>query len=432
MQGLASQAQGRSAKYRRRVYAGMGLRSARLSALAANPAALVFVASVSSTGVALTGCHSGAAGNAATPADEAASVALHPVVLTSVVVAAGGPDVGVMGRAVSDGTRLEFGYPGVTSRVCFRGNRLWLTGASNQGRSHLAVIYDGRQVGELVVPKRESELLVWEAPAHAALGEHCVDVVHLTETWIGVVTLTGFRVEGEVLPPAPFPTRRLLFIGDSVTCGEAVRRKPECSKDETWWDAYEAYGPVVARTLNAQFQLVCFGGKGVMRDWQGKTDVLNAPQFFPLAIPDERQLTYALESYVPDGVVVSLGTNDFNPALGAFPARREFVGTYTTFVRTLLATYPNAQIWLTEGAIVSDENRDAVPKGAQVGGPGSGQKTTLRAYLTEIVSGLASRRVHQLPAEHYPADTCDAHPLASEHEHMAKDVAGAIRPSLGW
>lgn len=350
--------------------------------------------------------------------------------LPSVVLTAGDSRIGVTGRAVTDGTRLEFGFPGVTTRVCLRGERLWMTASSSHGRSHLGVVHQGRKVFELVVPAVESELLVWEAPPSSSVQEHCVDIVHLTETWLGVVKMTAFRVEGEPVVPAAFPSRRLLFIGDSVTCGEAVRRKPECSKDESWWDAYEAYGPIAARTLEAQYQLVCFGGRGVLRDWQGKTDVLNAPEFFPLAIPDERRLPFSLESYVPDGILLSLGTNDFNPALGAFPPRGEFVAKYVAFVRTLMATYPSARIWLTEGAIVSDENVAAAPKGSTGAGPK--QKATLRAYLADVVAEVAAPRVRHLPATHYPADTCDPHPLASEHVRMAADVVSGIRAELGW
>ncbi len=61
-----------------------------------------------------------------------------------------------------------------------------------------------------------------------------------------------------------------------------------------------------------------------MRDWQGRSDTLNAPQFFRLAIPDERLNPADLNAYVPDAVVVSLGTNDFNLSLGAFPTQERF------------------------------------------------------------------------------------------------------------
>jgi hypothetical protein len=43
----------------------------------------------------------------------------------------------------------------------------------------------------------------------------------------------------------------------------------------------------LARALDAQVHLVSYGGRGLLRDWQGKTDVLNAPQFFQLTIAEE-------------------------------------------------------------------------------------------------------------------------------------------------
>jgi lysophospholipase L1-like esterase len=346
--------------------------------------------------------------------------------------AAADPRVGVMGRVASHAAEgLEFGYPGVTIRVCFRGARLWVTGSSNQGRTRLAAVYRGTQVTELILPQTDTELLVWEAPHGAPISDHCIDLVHLTETWIGVATLNSFRIAGAVLAATPFPQRKLLFIGDSVTCGEAVRRKPECSKDESWWDAYNSYGALTARALGAQFQLVCHGGRGVLRDWQGKKDVQNAPEFFSLAIPDERNMSYQLANYVPDGILVSLGTNDFNRALGAFPERREFVSEYVTFVRQLTQVFPAARIWLTEGAIVSDEDVGGSQQVGDKAAPAQ-QKTTLRSYLQEVAAQVGESRVRYLPAHHYPADSCDPHPTGPEHSSMARDVAEAIRIELGW
>lgn len=340
------------------------------------------------------------------------------------------PRVGVMGRVVVRDGAVSFGYPGVTLRVCFEGTRLWVTGSSNQGRSHLGVVYRGVLGNHVVLPREERKVLLWQAPEGVAASEHCVDVVHLTETWIGVATLSSFVVEGEVKAAEAFPQRKLLFIGDSVTCGEAVRRRPECSKDESWWDAYHSYGAVAARALDAQVQLVCFGGRGVVRDWQGKRDVLNAPEFFGLTIPEEGASAYSTTAYVPDAVVVSLGTNDFNPSLGAFPPRAEFVAKYAAFLRELTATYPDARVWITEGAIVTDTNVE-VNKSGNRGEPAR-QKSTLRAYLQEVVTLLGNARVQYLPAKHRPADTCDSHPTRAEHESMARDVVEELRHQLNW
>lgn len=378
-------------------------------------------------GAAVWGCHKSPG-----PVDPSVG-ALSPVLGEAVRAErmdAADPRVGVMGRVAAQDGALTFGYPGVTLRVCFGGTRLWVSGSSNQGRSHLGVVYRGVMGNEVVLPREENQLLLWQAPEGAVASEHCVDVVHLTETWIGVATLRSFVVEGEVKAAEPFPRRKLLFIGDSVTCGEAVRRRPECSKDESWWDAYQSYGMVTARSLDAQVQLVCFGGRGVVRDWQGKRDVLNAPEFFGLVIPEEGAPAYSTADYVPDAIVVSLGTNDFNPTLGTFPPRAEFVAKYAAFLRELTGTYPLARVWITEGAVVSDANVE-VNHGGSRGEPAR-QKTALRAYLQEVVTLLGNSRVQYLAAKHYPTDTCDAHPTRREHESMAKDVVEGIRRQLNW
>ena len=127
-----------------------------------------------------------------------------------------------------------------------------------------------------------------------------------------------------------------------------------------------SYGMRLGRALSAQAQLVCYGGRGLIRDWRGRRDVPNAPQFFDLAVVDELprlhpRATWDHAAYLPDVVVVSLGTNDFNLALGTFPEREEFVAAYVAFARAIRARYPRAAIILTEGAIVSDDDDPAAP-----------------------------------------------------------------------
>jgi len=159
-----------------------------------------------------------------------------------------------------------------------------------------------------------------------------------------------------------------------------------------------------------------------VRDWQGKADVLNAPQFFGLALPDPATApAWDHAGYVPDAVVVSLGTNDFNLALGALPEREVWVSAYVRFVRDIRARHPNAPVFLTEGAIVNDATDPARPA-----------RTTLRAYIAETVRRLGDPRVQAVESQHYPGDACDAHPTRAQHESMARDLAPVLRRALGW
>jgi lysophospholipase L1-like esterase len=341
------------------------------------------------------------------------------------------PRISVMGRADrSDREVLRIGYPGVTLRVRFEGPSLALRARSTTDDSYLTVVVDGTVSRKVRLGRSEQDIVLFDEATKA--GPHTIEVVHQTETWRGIVAVRGFLVgsQGRLHAPTPWPERRILFIGDSITCGEgAGLGRPSsalgmssCTKDSTWWDPYFSYGMQIARTLDAQCHLVCFGGRGLTRDWQGRTDVLNAPQFFDLAVPDEKtRPRWDHTGYVPHAVVVSLGTNDFSLGIGELPARETFVSAYVEFVRAIRARYPGAEIFLTEGAMVNDDADSRRP-----------QKTVLRGYIAETVRRLADPRVHAVDATHYPGDRCDSHPTRDQHDAMARDWEPVLRAALQW
>lgn len=327
-----------------------------------------------------------------------------------------------MGRALtgSDGS-LRFGYPGVTLRVAFTGTSLALEGGSTTGNSRLAVITDEGAPSVVRLPQGSAHVTLVEGLDE---GPHHVDIVHRTETWQGIVSVKRLVLPagGSLLAPKPWPERRILLIGDSVTSGEGVGRSAACENDKPGGaNAHESYGMRLARALDAQVHLVSYGGRGLVRDWQGKTDVLNAPQLFQLTIAeDSPKALWNHASYRPDVVVVSLGTNDFNLALGAPPEREHYVGAYVAFVKTIRGVYPGARVLLTEGAMLNDEDA-AHP-----------QKATLRSYLQDVVRRLESEDVQFVPANHYAGDACDAHPTGEQHAAMAKDLEPVVRQVMGW
>jgi lysophospholipase L1-like esterase len=349
-----------------------------------------------------------------TPADAASARAADGL-------AASDPHVAVMGRVVVDDGALRFGYPGVTLRVAFEGASLSMRASSTTGKSRLAVLVDDAPPVTVRLPQQENEVTLVEGLGD---GPHHVDIVHRTETWQGIVRVSGFRLgaEGRWLAPRAWPERRLMFIGDSVTSGEGAGRGTECSDDAAVGaDAYSSYGMRLARALEAQVHLVSYGGRGLLRDWQGKADVLNAPQFFQLSIAEESpKVLWNHASYRPDLVVVSLGTNDFNRELGPAPKRADWLTAELAFVRSLRALYPNARIILTEGAMLGDDD------------PKRRDRSTLRSYLEDVARQLGDDGVRFVPSTQYPGDACNAHPTGEQHAAMAADLEPAAREMLGW
>ena len=104
---------------------------------------------------------------------------------------------------------------------------------------------------------------------------------------------------------------------------------------------------------------------------------------FERTIADDPGARWDHAAYVPDVVVVSLGTNDFRRELGDFPDRAEYVRAYVAFVQAIRARAPRAPILLTEGPIVYDG-----------GDPPRPQKSTLRSYIaagaTHLILNLAA------------------------------------------
>jgi lysophospholipase L1-like esterase len=333
--------------------------------------------------------------------------------------------VAVMGRVDrSRPDQLRIGYPGVTLRVRFEGPSLAARFSATTAASRIAVLVDGGAPRVVHLASGDSEVRLAEG---LGPGAHTVDVVHRTETWQGIVTVHGFAAApgGKLLPAEPWPARRLLLVGDSVTCGEAIDRAPDCS------DAHDAgatsngalaYGMLLGRALGAQVHLVCYGGRGLVRDWRGKSNVLTGPQLFDAALPlDGHPVPWRHADYTPDVVIVSLGTNDFNLDLGPLPEREPFVAAYVAFVRAIRAAHKDAYVLLTEGAIVNDEKDPSRP-----------QKTVLRDYIAETVRRAGDPRVQAVPATHYPGNDCNPHPTRAQHEAMARDLEPVVRALTGW
>lgn len=323
-------------------------------------------------------------------------------------IPAADPQIVRMGRTAEqpDGS-LRFAYPGVSLKLAFTGQRLAVDAWSSGQHSYLEVVVDGGPPQRIKIGAERATY-----PLVAAPGEHVVEIMHRSETWHGVVTLAGFTLDGALQAAPPLPQRRMLVLGDSVTCAESVGQRVG-KKDSSWTDPRNSYGMLAARALNAQAQLVCYGGRGLVRSWNGRTDEHNLPDFYEFAIADAKEpVKWDHSRYQPDLIVSAIGTNDFSTGV---PARGAYVAAYVSFVKTLLAHHPQARIVLTEGAILNGS-----------------KKRALRSYLHETVRKVGDARVTSLPSGHHPGDPQDAHPTGPQHALMAQELVPQLRRLMAW
>lgn len=317
-----------------------------------------------------------------------------------------------MGRThTNDDKSQTFGFPGVTFITEVEGTKLSADLQSSAGNSWIDVIVDDGSPQTIKVPQQATEIELFN---FSTAAKHRVEIIHRSENWHGNVTLKELTATGGgFFAAAKLPKRKILVLGDSVTCGEAIDRVIGEEKNTRWWNARESYGMLTAKALNAQVNLVCWGGRGLIRSWNGKTDDVNLTDFYEYAVGDNNPAyKWDHNQYQPDLIVSAIGTNDFSQGI---PDRETYVTAYVKLINKLLANHPNAHIALTEGAILHNE-----------------KKTVLIDYIREAISRVNDSRVHQVTSTHYPGDASDAHPTKEQHAAMAKDLAPQLKSLMDW
>lgn len=332
-------------------------------------------------------------------------------------------EVLVEGRvAKTPADSLRLGFTGTTLHLHCRDSRLMMRVKASSDEVYFDVQTDDGEPVRLRCHVGEAEYPILE---QAPLTEHFLEITRRSESWQGTCEILGFQLTDSerLLPPPPLPGRKLMFIGDSITCGAATDirdddpLKGKTAHEEQTSNARLSFGKILARRLHAQCHLVSYGGRGVIRDWQGFRTLRNAPQFYELTLPDDPSTSWNPADYVPDAIVICLGTNDFNQGV---PDENEFVNAYVEFIRKIRRDARRAKIFLADSPILYDA-------------PGKPPKrSVLHAYIVETIEKLGDPEVRLAPVKHYEGVPNNGHPSRADHEAIATEIEPLLRQALGW
>jgi len=232
-------------------------------------------------------------------------------------------------HAVGPDHEVMMGFPGIITHIRVNSGQLAVKINASSDDVYFNLSVDGAPPTRLRLAKGLNHLDLLKG---ALPGVHAVELVRRTESWQGVCQVLDYDPgSGEILEPSPLPSRKLMFIGDSITCGSStedsdVPGKPGAERS----NAAASFGMRLAARLKAQVNLVSYGGRGIIRDWQGMKAINNAPQFYELALPDDPSALWDHAAYVPDAIGICLGTNDFSRGI---PDQTEFVNGFIEFIR---------------------------------------------------------------------------------------------------
>jgi lysophospholipase L1-like esterase len=318
--------------------------------------------------------------------------------------------------------------------VRFRGTGLDLRlkdygGGTPETTNYYDVTIDGGEPTLLEVSPGQELYRLVSGLSH---GEHQLELFKRVEaapggkSGAGKAQILGFVLHGNELLPAKRPERRLEFVGDSITCGygnELETTNPDAhhytSRNS---NGHLAYGAVTASLLGAQYSAVAYSGRGMSRNFGGGGGQL-LPDMYLDSVPEDAAAgRWQPAQYVPDAVIINLGTNDFSTT-GV--DRALFVHNYTAFLATLRGYYPNAALVAALGPMLSD----SYPPGEKAWT--NAQADVQRATLARVQAG--DQNVHFLAFSPQTAPYGeDWHPTRATHRKMAEQLSTSLKRILGW
>ena len=243
------------------------------------------------------------------------------------------------------------------------------------------------------------------------LTEPAWDVRNISANY---VTFSGFEMAGSApttLPGPPLPKRKLEFLGDSITAGfcNLCHRSNETGVNLE--SGALSWPNMICDMLGAQCHKIAWSGFGMVRNCCGGDTYM--PAVYQRTIASVEEIRWDFSSWVPDAVVINLGTNDLLPP-EPDPVDEEFVNTYIDLVMNTAHKYDfnRTHFFLACGPM----SEHYCPEVSAV------IKNVTSAGV--LASFLDQRQLIKSP--------CCGHPSVSDDIRIANSGAAFIKDTLHW
>ena len=341
-----------------------------------------------------------------------------------------------LGRTHQRSDALWLCFSGSGAEFTFHGSRCDVTiagddNASPSGRDDLvriAIYVDGVRVVDEMIDAQEKTFTALDA---AEARDVTVRIVKLSETAMSTCGIRAISVDDpDGIRPTPVRARRIEIIGDSITCGYGVDDEvAEHHFSTTTEDVTRAYAYRMAEMLDADYSMASISGYGIISGYtatgEEKVTAQQLPRFYEklgfsygafreLRAEDVR---WDFGAFVPQIVVINLGTNDDSYTRDDPARREEYRAAYVGFLKVVRRNNPDAVILCTLG-VMGDRLYPMVEQAAADYAAQTGDDN-IRCMRFDV----------QRPEDGYVADW---HPTAVTHGKAAEKLSAEIRRIMGW
>lgn len=361
---------------------------------------------VSTLSLLLLGCANGSTSSLSSSSSSAAmTTEAKPAVTANTFT---GINSRLIGRFDQSSTgQAKFTWPGSAIEFRFEGTKASINMASPSPVRFLVNV-DGKTQDLWTQAGNHNYSLA----ANLAKGTHTVRVTRVNESTAGVTSfISDPQVDGKLLA-VEAPKKRLVVIGDSITAGYGVEgANQSCHYTLDTSNQQLTYAALAANNLGADLHAIAWSGIGAWRSYGEKTPVNQTIlDRYPRTLADEKNSVWSAATYVPDAILINIGTNDFWDD----SVTDEYKQGMAKLIAKVQTDYANKPIYLIVSPMLTDKKHEA-------------QKKILNSLATTNI------KVFDL-GESTGAEGfgCDYHPNSITHARLGKELEKNLKTELHW
>ena len=252
-------------------------------------------------------------------------------------------------------------------------------------------------------------------------GLHKARLEKISETQSSSGRFLGFYSDDK---PAALPKRKrqIEFIGDSYTVGYGnISPSRECNNDELFntTNSQLAFGPLVAKHFNADYQINASSGFGIVRNYNGITPEKSLIALYPFTLYSNNYIY--TNDWQPQVIVIGLGTNDFSTQLNdgerwktREELRADYIQKYVEFVKSLQRKNPKAQFILMASDRMEGEIADQLAK------------------VLKLVKNAGVKKIDSIIFKDLEFGGCHWHPSAKDDQLLADTLTHYLKSHKVW
>ena len=357
--------------------------------------------------------------------------AIVTVPIKGTIISPADPNIQYAGRiSFTNPERPAWNFPGIQIMAVFEGTSLKMM-AKPQSGYFMAQIDQAEPFK--VAFRGECDSVVTLATALPE-GRHLVRLMYVIEGYELYPEFWGFVLDKgrQLVEAPPFPSRKIEFIGNSITCGYGNEGlKTEEHFDYATENHYYSYASITARNLEAQYWVVARSGIGAYRNY-GEPKSGSPGSCMPVQYeftcyawkPDLRKEASFLSEkwdfsrYQPDVVCINLGTNDLSTNNYDLSLLKQ---GYQKLLKMVRQHNPKAKIvFLTGSMLYNQELKEAIQ---------------ILDEIADEARKAGDKEVYRFDMPHIDGEEFfgnDYHPNIYQDEKMAGELTAYLRKLMNW